>query len=95
MSNLLDKFEAFEEKQETKKKIEVVLEKSTEKKELGKKPKKITGDKNLNKSKMIQWLKDYMEENKDNFTLDWLRGQKLTYESVNEMRKQMKRKVNK
>ena len=26
-------------------------------------------------------------ENKNNFTLDWLRGEKLTFESVNEMRK--------
>lgn len=33
------------------------------------------------------WLTDYIIENKDNFVLDWLRGQKLTFETVNEIRK--------
>ncbi len=50
-------------------------------------PKKILGDKILNKDQMIQWLKEYIEKNQNNFTLDWLRGQRLTFESVNEMRK--------
>ena len=49
--------------------------------------KKIVGDKILNKNQMIHWFKEYIEENQNSFTLDWLRGQKLTFESVNEMRK--------
>ena len=49
--------------------------------------KKIFGDKDLNKNQMIHWFKVYIEENQTSFTLDWLRGQKLTFESVNEMRK--------
>lgn len=52
------------------------------------KPKIIFGDKKLNKNQMILWFKEYVEKNRDNYTLDWLRGQKLTFESVNEMRKE-------
>ncbi len=48
---------------------------------------KITQDKSMNKESLIDWFKKYITENKQNFTLDWLRGQKLTFESVNEMRK--------
>ena len=48
---------------------------------------KITQDKFMNKDTIIDWLKNYLIKNKQNFTLDWLRGQKLTFESVNEMRK--------
>ena len=48
---------------------------------------KITQDKSMNKDNIIDWFKNYLIENKQNFTLDWLRGQKLTFESVNEMRK--------
>ena len=51
------------------------------------KPKRILGDKKLSKNQMILWFKEYIEKNRENFTLDWLRGQKLTFESVNEMRK--------
>ncbi len=55
---------------------------------LGKEPKKpkkvIIGDKDLNKNQIADYLADYILENKDNFTLDWLRGQKLTFESVKE-----------
>ena len=48
---------------------------------------KITQDKSMNKDTIIDWFKSYLIKNKQNFTLDWLRGQKLTFESVNEMRK--------
>jgi hypothetical protein len=52
------------------------------------KPKKrITGDKDFNKNQMINWFIDFLNLNKKNFTLDWLRGQKLTFECVNEIRK--------
>lgn len=44
-------------------------------------------DKDMNKSEIINWFSKYLVKNKGNFTLDWLRGQKLTFESVNEMRK--------
>ena len=48
---------------------------------------KITQDKSMNKDTIIDWFTKYLTENKQTFTLDWLRGQKLTFESVNEMRK--------
>ena len=48
---------------------------------------KITQDKSMNKDSIIDWFIKYLTKNKQNFTLDWLRGQKLTFESVNEMRK--------
>jgi len=48
---------------------------------------KITQDKNMNKDEIIQWFTTFINRNKDNFTLDWLRGQKLTFESIYEMRK--------
>jgi len=49
---------------------------------------KITQDKSMNKDEIIQWFSLFINRNKDNFTLDWLRGQKLTFESSYEMRKQ-------
>lgn len=49
---------------------------------------KITQEKSMNKDSIIDWFTKYLTKNKQNFTLDWLRGQKLTFESVNEMRKQ-------
>jgi len=48
---------------------------------------KITQDKNMNKDEIIQWFTTFINRNKDNFTLDWLRGQKLTFEGIFEMRK--------
>ncbi len=48
---------------------------------------KITQDKSMNKDEIIQWFTTFINRNKDNFTLDWLRGQKLTFESIYEMRK--------
>lgn len=48
---------------------------------------KITQDKDMDRNEIIDWFTKYIIENKQNFTLDWLRGQKLTFESVNEMRK--------
>ena len=48
---------------------------------------KITQDKSMNKDEIIQWFSIFINRKKDNFTLDWLRGQKLTFESIYEMRK--------
>jgi len=48
---------------------------------------KITQDKGMDRNEIVDWFTKYIIENKQNFTLDWLRGQKLTFESVNEMRK--------
>jgi len=48
---------------------------------------KITQDKDMDRNEIVDWFTNFVNENKDNFTLDWLRGQKLTFESVNEMRK--------
>lgn len=52
---------------------------------------KITQDKSMNKNEIIDWFTKYLVENKEHFTLDWLRGQKLSFESVYEMRKEIKR----
>ncbi len=41
----------------------------------------------MNKDTIIDWFKKYIAENEQRFTLDWLRGQKLTFESIYEMRK--------
>ena len=48
---------------------------------------KIFGEKTMNRNELIQWFRDFVSENEENLPLDWLRGQKLTFESVNEMRK--------
>ena len=48
---------------------------------------KIFGEKTMNRHVLIQWFQKFLAENKENLPLDWLRGQKLTFESVNEMRK--------
>lgn len=48
---------------------------------------KLTQDKSMNKDEIVQWFTTFINRNKDNFTLDWLRGQKLTFESIYEMRK--------
>ncbi len=56
-------------------------------KKLKKTKRKITGDKLLNKSQMIEWFTKLLQEKGDIFTLDYLRGQKLNFESVYEMRK--------
>ena len=41
----------------------------------------------MNKDEIIEWFTTFIDRNKDNFTLDWLRGQKLTFEIIYEMRK--------
>ena len=41
----------------------------------------------MDRDGLVEWFKQFKTENKDNFPVDWLRGQKLTFESVNEMRK--------
>jgi len=48
---------------------------------------KIAQDKSMNKDEIIQWFTTFINRYKDNFTLDWLRGKKLTFESICEMRK--------
>ena len=48
---------------------------------------KIFGDKDMDKKEIINWFKDFISENQKQFTLDWLRGQKLSFECVNEVRK--------
>ena len=45
-------------------------------------------NKNMDKNEIINWFIKYLVENKNHFMLDQLRGQKLTFESVNEMRKE-------
>ena len=49
--------------------------------------KQILGDKELNKIQICDYIAKYLVENKQNYTLDWLRGMKLTFEAVNEIRK--------
>ncbi|KKL46783.1 hypothetical protein LCGC14_2342140 [marine sediment metagenome] len=48
---------------------------------------KIFGEKTMNRHDLIQWFQDFVSENEKNLPLDWLRGQKLSFETVNEMRK--------
>ncbi len=48
---------------------------------------KINQDKSMNKDEIIQWFSTFINRNKDIFTLNWLRGQKLTFESIYEIRK--------
>lgn len=48
---------------------------------------KITGEKTMNRHELIFWFQDFLSENEENLPLDWLRGEKLGFESVNEMRK--------
>jgi len=40
----------------------------------------------MNKNEIIQWITTFINKNEDKFTLDWLRGQKLTFERFYEMR---------
>ena len=48
---------------------------------------KIFGEKTMNRYDLIQWFQKFLGENEENLPVDWLRGQKLSFESVNEMRK--------
>ena len=41
----------------------------------------------MNKDEIIQGFTTFINRNKDNFTLDWLRGHNLTFESTYKMRK--------
>ncbi len=90
MPDLLDMIDDIEIEVKTDEKPVTKTEKKP-----AKKPKRIVGDKEFKKKQMSNYLAKYILENQDNFTLDWLRGQKLTYECVNEMRKQTKKKVKK
>jgi len=49
--------------------------------------KKISQDKDMNKEEIINWITGFIKENEKQYTLDFLRGQKLIYETINEMRK--------
>lgn len=51
------------------------------------KTKKISGDKDMDKGEIINWISRFIKENEKQYTLDFLRGQKLIYETINEMRK--------
>lgn len=84
--SLLDKLDKFGTSKKSPEEKPEISEKKTEIKPIPKK-RKITGDKGFNKEEICDYIAHYIIENKDNFTLDWLRGQKLTFESVNEMRK--------
>lgn len=50
--------------------------------------KKIVGDKELNKKQMIDWFIDLFKDKGNIFTLDYLRGQRQSFEAVYEMRKE-------
>ena len=49
--------------------------------------KKIFQDKDMNKEEIINWISRFIKENEKQYTLDFLRGQKLIYETINEVRK--------
>jgi len=49
--------------------------------------KKVFQDKDMNKEEIINWISKFIRENETQYTLDFLRGQKLIYETINEMRK--------
>ena len=51
------------------------------------KPKQIFGDKDMDKGEIINWISKFIRKNEKQYTLDFLRGQKLIYETINEMRK--------
>lgn len=51
------------------------------------KRKKIPGEKSMSKHEIISWFQGFLAENEKTLPLDWLRGEKLSFESVNEMRK--------
>ena len=90
--DLLEKMKKARETAEQKAEVKPD-EKSTlvKKTKVEKKPKnskrKVTGDKLLNKPQMLEWFIKLLQEKGDIFTLDYLRGQKLNFESVYEMRK--------
>ncbi len=47
----------------------------------------ISQDKEMTKNGIVLWLKKFIEHNKNKITLDFLRSQKLIFESIVEMRK--------
>ena len=47
----------------------------------------VAGEIELNKAETTDWIVNCLKEKNDAFTLDFLRGQKLVYESIAEMRK--------
>ena len=51
------------------------------------KRKSIKGEKEMNKDELIQWFQNFVSENETTLPLDWLRGVKLSFECVNEIRK--------
>lgn len=53
---------------------------------------KVIGDKKLSRKEMIEWLVNYLKENEEYLKLDWLRGQKYSYESIVNLRKILEKK---
>ena len=88
--DLLERMKQLKEEQEKKfqdKKSITIKKKEIKEQQSSRSYKRIPGDKDLNKEEICNYLANLILTNKDNFTLDWLRGQKLTFDSVNEMRK--------
>jgi hypothetical protein len=98
----LDKFEEKDEPEKQTKKPKKTSEDTKNLKKKSKKIKKeskkdycdlcgkkhkITQDKKMKKKETIDWFINFMKKNGDNFTLDYLRGKKMEFEAVNEMRK--------
>lgn len=87
MSLLEKALKKIEESKKIPEKKIIPGEKKEFKKKKPSKPTRITGDKDFNKDEICNYLANLILTNKENLTLDWLRGQKLTFDSVNEMRK--------
>lgn len=83
--------ELFEIEEVKPKPIEKPVSKSIMRPKLEIKPKvkreRIVGDKNMNKEEIINWISEFIKKNEKQYTLDFLRGQKLIYKTINEMRK--------
>jgi len=55
---------------------------------ISKKKKKITGDKKLSKEETIEKIITLLKTSKKSYTLDWLRGELLTFQAIHEVRKE-------
>ena len=85
LEKALKKIEESKKTQEEKKEIKIRDQKPRKKEKI------ITGDKDLNKDEICNYLTNLILTNKKIFPLDWLRGQKLSFDSLYEMRKEKKR----
>jgi len=80
-------FSQFQKKQEYKKIVQKPIMTHEVETKLKVEREKIFGDKDMNKEELGNWFIIFIQKNLKQFTSDWLRGQKMTWESVNEMRK--------